>query len=64
MKRIPAWSATAVLDGAAVMPVVSASARAEMPVFELAVISREAIMPVLMNFRISMLPIDPVPINP
>jgi hypothetical protein len=64
MKRTSAYSATGVLDGAAVMPVVPASARAEMPDFELAIISRGAIMPVPVNFRTSMLPIDPVPMKP
>ena len=50
--------------GAAVIPVNTASSRAEMPVFELAKISAAAIMPDPVNFRTSILPIEPVPMNP
>jgi hypothetical protein len=48
----------------AVIPVLSASARADIPVFELAVMSGGATRPVPINCLISMLPIEPVPINP
>jgi hypothetical protein len=46
------------------MPVFSASARADRPVFELAAIAAGAINPFPVSFRTSMLPIEPVPINP
>jgi hypothetical protein len=62
-KRTSAPDAAAVLDGAAKMPVFPASERADMPVRELAAISAGEAIPVEMNFRISMLPIDPVPMN-
>ena len=64
MKRTSAFPATERLDGSAVMPVFPASARADIPDFELAEISSGATRPVPMIFRISMLPIEPVPMNP
>jgi hypothetical protein len=64
MKRTSAFPATEWLDGSAVMPVIPASARAELPDFELAEIPLGATRPVPIIFRINMLPIEPVPMNP
>jgi hypothetical protein len=46
------------------MPLFPASARADIPLFELAVISEGETRPVPINFRINMLPIEPVPMKP
>ena len=64
MKRTSAVSATEQLDGPTVMPVFPASASADFPLFELAVISEGATRPVPINFRITILPIEPVPMKP